>query len=122
MEKSLRSLIVYDELYTFLVNNNLITKHQLGFRPGDSTINRLLSITTTIFESFEEYDETRAVFFDITKAFDKVWHDSIVFKLQCSDISGPLINFFSSYLSNRRQRVVLNGTESEWKEIVAGVP
>ena len=87
--------IVYDELYTFLVNNNLVTKHQSGFRPGDSTIYQLQSITTTIFESFEEYDETRAVFLDISKAFDKVWHDGLVFKLRCSGISGPLINFLA---------------------------
>ena len=73
---------MYDDLDTFLVNNNLITKHQSGFRPGDCTINQLLSITTTIFESFEEYDETRAIFMDISKAFDKVWHDGFVLKLQ----------------------------------------
>ena len=114
--------IVYNDLYTFLVNNNLITKHWSGFRPGDCTINQLLSITTTIFESFEEYDETRAIFMDMSKAFDKVWHDGLVLKLQCNGISGPLLDFFNSYLSNRRQRVVLNGTESDWKGIEAGVP
>ena len=114
--------VVYDELYTFLVNNNLITKHQSGFRPGDSTINQLLSITTTMFDSFEEYDETRAVFLDISKAFDKVWHDGLTFTLQCNHISGPLLEFFNSYLRNRQQRVVLNGIESDWKGIEAGVP
>ena len=107
---------------TFLVNNNLITKHQSGFRPGDCTINQLLSITTTIFESSEEYDETQAIFMDISKAFDKVWHDDLVLKLQCNGISGPLLDFFNSNLSNRCQRVVLNGIESDWKGIEAGVP
>ena len=59
---------------------------------------------------------------DISKAFDKVWHDGLVFNLQCNGISGSLLDFFNSYLSNRRQRVFLNGIESEWKEIEAGVP
>ena len=53
----------------------LITFYQKinsGFRPGDSTINQLLSITTDIYEAFESYEEVRAVFLDISKAFDKV--------------------------------------------------
>ena len=82
----------------------------------------MLSITTTIFESFEVYNDTRAVFLDNSKAFDKVWHDGLVFKLQCNGLSGPLLDFFNSYLRNGQQRVVLNGTESDWKSIEAGVP
>ena len=57
--------IVFDCLYNFLNNNNLISKDQSGFRPGDSTINQLLSITSNIYDSFESFDETRAVFSDI---------------------------------------------------------
>ena len=79
--------IVFDCLYHFLNNNNLISKNQSGFRPADSTINQLLSITTNIYESFESFDETRAVFLDISKAFDKVWHEGLIFKLKCNGIS-----------------------------------
>ena len=64
--------IVFDQLYAFLYANNLLSQKQSGFKPGDSTIYQLLSITSTIYESFENYDETRAVFLDISKAFDKV--------------------------------------------------
>ena len=53
---------MFDCLYNFLNNNNLISKNQSGFRPADSTINQLLSITSNIYESFESFDETRAVF------------------------------------------------------------
>ena len=81
-------------MYAFLNNNNLLSVNQSGFRPGDSTIYQLLSITSTIYDSFENYDETRAVFLDISKAFDKVWHDSIIFKLKSNGISGNLLNFF----------------------------
>ena len=69
-------------MYGFLTENQLLSRHQSGFRPGDSTINQLLSITNDIFESFEEDFETRTVFLDISKAFDKVWHDGLIFKLR----------------------------------------
>ena len=114
--------IVFDDLYAFLNNNNLISSDQSGFRPGDSTINQLISITTNIFEAFEDFDETRALFLDISKAFDKVWHEGLIFKLKCNGISGPLLNFFISYFKSRHQRVVLNGIQSDWKGLEAGVP
>ena len=109
-------------MYAFLNTKNLLSVNQSGFRPGDSTIYQLLSITSTIYDSFENYDETRAIFLDISKAFDKVRHDGILFKLKCNGISGNLLNFFENYLQNRFQRVVLNGKESNWKGLKAGVP
>ena len=114
--------IIFDQVYSFLNENKLISKHQSGFRPGDSTIYQLISITSNIYDSFEKYDETRALFLDISKAFDKVWHKGLIFKLKCNGISGSLLNFFENYLHNRQQRVVLNGTTSDWKNVTAGVP
>ena len=64
--------IVFDQVYSYLNTHNLLSIYQSGFRPGDSTIYQLISITSTIYESFEKYEETRAVFLDISKAFDKV--------------------------------------------------
>ena len=72
--------IVFDKVYAFFNKNNLISSNQSGFRPGDSTIYQLLSITSTIYKKFEKYNETRAIFLDISKAFDKVWHDGVIFK------------------------------------------
>ena len=114
--------IIFDQVYYFLNVNELLSKNQSGFRPGDSTIYQLISITSNIYESFEKYDETRALFLDISKAFDKVWHDGLIFKLKCNGISGNLLNLFENYLQNRYQRVVLNGTTSDWRGITAGVP
>ena len=73
-------------------------------------------------EAFEEYEETRAVFLDISKAFDKVWHEGFIFKLNYNGISGILLKFYDNYLSNRHQRVVLNRKESNWMSSKAGVP
>ena len=114
--------IIFDSMYIFFSENDLLSKNQSGFRPGDSTINQLLSITTEIFNAFENFEETRAVFLDISKAFDKVWHEGLCFKLKRSGINGNLLKLISSFLSDRKQRVVLNGVDSEWEDIFSGVP
>jgi hypothetical protein len=114
--------IMYDSMYSFFRTNKLINKNQSGFIPGDSTINQLLSITTEIYEAFESYDEIRAVFLDMSKAFDKVWHEGLIFKLKQNGINGKALKLLENYLSNRKQRVVLNGLQSEWNPILSGVP
>ena len=77
--------LVFDHVYSYLSTNNLLSKHQSGFGPGDSTIYQLITITSKIYESFEKFDETRAVFLDISKAFDKVWHKGIIYKLNAME-------------------------------------
>ena len=62
------------------------------------------------------------MFLDISKAFDKVWHDGLIFKLEQNGISGRLLNLFQNYLTNRKQRVILNGYSSELSSIESGVP
>ena len=66
--------------------------------------------------------EVRAVFLDISKAFDKVWHDGLIFKMRQNGISGNLLKLFQNYLSNRKQHVVLNGFSSDYCSIDSGVP
>ena len=114
--------VIFDNMYAFFTEQNLLSRNQSGFRPGDSTINQLLSLTTEIFNAFEDFDETRAVFLDISKAFDKVWHEGLCFKLKRNGVNGNLLNLISSFLSDRKQRVVLNGIESEWETVYSGVP
>ena len=116
--------LTFDEIYDHLVKNYLLTPNQSGFRPGDSTISQLLSITYCIYTAFEEFPsrEMHAVFLDTSKAFDKVWHEGLLFKLESNGVSGPLLIMICSYLSNRVQRVVLNGKMSKWTSVTAGVP
>ena len=64
----------------------------------------------------------RGVFLDISKAFDRVWHKGLLYKLKCMGINGNLLKLVESFLSNRYQRVVLSGQASSWAEIRAGVP
>ena len=116
--------IVFNSLYDFLNTNNLITKNQSGFRPADSTTNQLLDLIDTIHQSFDACPtmEVRAVFMDISKAFDKVWHDGLIFKLKQNGVSGSLLTLFENYLRDRKQRVVLNGSSAEYENIKSGVP
>ena len=59
---------------------------------------------------------------DISKAFDKVWHEGIIFKLQQNGISDDLLNILSDFLRNRKQRVTLNGQSSSWTNVNAEGP
>ena len=72
-------------------------------------IQKTISITYEIFTSFGNRLEVRSVFLDITKAFDKVSHEGVIFKLKLNGISGALLYILSGFLSNRKQSVVLNG-------------
>ena len=87
--------IIFNNLYSYLNANNLITKNQSGFRPGDSTTNQLLYLVNEIHEDFEDPKslEVRAVFLGISKVFDKVWHDGLILKLKQNGISGRLQAF-----------------------------
>ena len=58
----------------------------------------------------------------MSKAFDKVWHDGLIYKLKSLGISGSVLKLIQNYLDNRFQRVLLNGQTSEWKPVKAGVP
>ena len=116
--------IIFNNLNNYLNANNLITKNQSGFRPGDSTSNQLLYLVNEIHKAFEDSKslEVRTVFLDISKAFDRVWHEGLIFKLKQNGISGNLIKLFENYLHNRKQRVVLNGFYSDYSAIESGVP
>ena len=115
----------YNEMFTFFTENNLISPNQSGFRPGDSCVNQLLAITHEIYKSFDEGFEVRGVFLDIldiSKAFDKVWHEGLLLKLNQNGISGNLLKLLRDFLSHRKQGVVLNGQHSSWDNVNPGVP
>ena len=75
---------------------------------------QLLSITDEIYNSFDEGLEVRSLSLDISKAFNKVWHKGLLLKLSQNGISGNVLDLLSSFLSDRKQRVLLDGQTSEW--------
>jgi hypothetical protein len=96
-------------IYNHLLSHNLLKPFQSGFVPGASTVNQLTYLYNFFTEAFDSGKEVRAVFCDISKAFDRVWHKGLLYKLRRFGIKGNLIGWFSSYLSNRKQRVVVPG-------------
>ena len=115
---------IFDSIYTYFEENNLFTNSQSGFRKGDSCVSQLLSITHDILKGFDASPslDTRGIFLDMSKAFDRVWHEGLIFKLKSYGISGPLLLLIQNFLFERSQRVVLDGQASEWTQISAGVP
>ena len=95
--------LIFHEMFRFLIENNLISSSQPGFKPGDSCINQLLSITHKICKSFDGGFEVRGVFLDISKAFNKVWHKGIIFKLTQNGILGKLLSVLSDFLKDRKE-------------------
>ena len=90
--------IIFDSVYNHLRQNGLLIPHHSGLQPGDSTINQLLSFTHKIYCSFENVPslDTCAVFLDLPKAFDRVWHEGLLHKVEYSGISGRLLTFLRS--------------------------
>ena len=74
--------LIYNSLFEYFIQKDLISPYQSGFKPGDSCTNQLISITHEIYQSFDDGFEVRGIFLDISKAFDKVWHDGLIYKLK----------------------------------------
>ena len=116
--------IIFNSFFKYLEDNKLLNCNQSGFRPSDSCVHQLLSITHEIYKSFDANPsfEVRSVFLDICKAFDRVLHDGILYKLKLLGICGGYYNLMQSFLDSIHQRVILNGKSSKWSLVEAGVP
>ena len=114
--------IIFKHMYNFFLENNLLYKYQSGFLPKHSTTFQLVDIYHHICQSFDSKQFSCMVFCDISKAFDRVWHKGLHFKLRQNGIEGILLKWLSNYLSNRSQNVVSQSATSSSKQITAGVP
>ena len=114
--------LIYHSAWKDISDNNLLLPNQSSFRTGDSCINQLLSIIYDIVHCFDEEMETRAIYLDICKAFDKVWHKGLIYKLCQYGYTGNLWTLLTDFLSNWKQRAVLNGQQSSCTDIKTGVP
>ena len=118
------SLIIFKIIFKYLEDNKLLNCNQSGFQSSDSCVHQLLSITHEIYKSFDANPslEVRGVFLDMCTAFDRVWHDGLLYKLKLSGMCGRYYNLIQSFLDNRHQRAVLNSKSSKWSLVEAGVP
>ena len=102
----LQERIAFKHIHNYLIENNLIYKYQSGFLPGHSTTFQLIDIYHHICQAIDNSQYACMVFCDVSKAFDRVWHRGLIFKLKQIGINGNLLEWVSNYLNNRQQRVV----------------
>ena len=114
--------IAYDQLQTYLINNNILTNSQFGFRPRHSTQDALLNVTEKWFEVIDSGNIVGVVMIDLKKAFDTVNHSILIRKLRLYGFNEHTLNWFENYLSNRKQMTCLNGYMSDKKTVTCGVP
>ena len=104
------------------MQNKLFSPCQSGFITGDSCVSKLLSSTHETYKSFDCHLPTgmRGTFLDISKAFDKVWHEGLIFRLKTYGVESNFL--LENYLTDLQRRVVLNGPTPSWQNVYAGVP
>lgn len=114
--------IVYNQLYDYLQKNNLLSKHQSGFRSCHSTVTSLLDATMEWYTNMDNSKFNSVVFLDLSKAFDTVDHSVLLQKLRLYGLSAPTLKWFESYLTDRTQCCFTSGCLSSFKKIKCGVP
>ena len=112
---------IYVAMYDFCITHDLSTYKNFGFKQLDSTINQLVHIVHSIYQIIDSHKNVCSVLLDISKAFDRVYHKGLIFKLKQIGISGNLLNLMESYLDDRYPSVVINGISSDWEKVEDGV-
>ena len=113
---------MHQRLYDFLDVHNILYINQFGFRKKSSTCHSLIEITEQIKKSIDDGKYGCGIFIDLKKAFDTVNHKILLTKLEHYGIRGPLLKWFESYLTNRKQYVFYNGVTSDTRTVSCGVP
>ena len=114
--------VLRERIVRFIEENNLLSNDQYGFRPGRSTILQLLVHIDRVIEILENNKNADVLYLDFAKAFDKVCHKTLLKKLEGFGIQGKLLEWIRSFLSDRYQRVVVEGKLSEPEKVRSGVP
>ena len=114
--------ILFTNIMEHYDNNNILTDLQHGFRPGRSCESQLLITTHDLRKSLDNKEQVDAVILDFSKAFDRVPHQRLLLKLRHYGIQGSLLEWIENFLTQRTQRVVVDGESSEWVPVSSGVP
>lgn len=114
--------IINVQMYDYVTENNILSDLQSGFRKQYSTSTLLLNVTDNIIRDLDNGLATALILLDFSKAFDTLDHALLLSKLQYYGFDPISINFFESYLGNRRQQVVIDNTYSEIALVTSGVP
>ena len=113
---------IFNQVYTYLHQNNLLSKYQSGFRPMHSTLTALIDITDNWYFNIDNGLTNAILFIDLKKAFDTIDHEILLSKLELYGFNGASLNLFRDYLSDRTQVTVINNVNSDTSRIRCGVP
>ena len=106
-------------MFKFFTENNSVSQNQSDFK---QVILVLTSSCQLRIKNKNLWWRSWSLILDMSKAFDKVWHKDLIFKLNWNTISGNLLSTLTDFLKLRKQRVLLNGQLSSWSKIETGVP
>ena len=115
--------LVFSRIYEHLTINHLLSDKQSGYRPHHSTQLQLVHMTHDLYKALDQRHDFTTVYLDITKYFDKIWHEGLLYKCQKEFyITGTLLSWIKSYLTNRQHRVKVGDALSSTKTINTGCP
>ena len=114
--------IIKDRVVAHLEAHRLIGNSQHGFLRGRSCLTNLLEFFSYVFDEVDRSKAVDIVYLDFRKAFDKVPHGRLLSKVEAIGVRGLVLQWITSWLSGRRQRVVVNGSYSGWSPVTSGVP
>ena len=114
--------IMYNRVYNYLNDNNLLFHKQFGFWKGHSTDHALIKLIDSIRDSFNQNKYTLGVFIDWSKAFDAVDHNILIDKLNSYGVNNNSLKWFSSYITNRKQFIQAGAIKTSSLDIICGVP
>ena len=109
-------------LVDFLEENAILPSNQHGFRKNRSCLTQLLEHIDTVLKGLNEGNEVDVIYLDYSKAFDKVDHKILLEKMKHYGIRGKVLSWVESFLTNRKQAVVVDGEKSTFKDVKSGVP
>jgi len=113
---------LHKRLYSFLMKNNILYKYQFGFRKIFSTTLALIEVIDNLIQNMENGNTSVRVYLDLQKAFDTVNHQILLAKMNNYGVRGTVHDWFTSYLTNRKQHTVIGQSQSELQTITCGIP
>ena len=114
--------VVHRQLYEYLESHKLLNPAQSGFRPFHNTQDVILKTINDWKLAMDKGKIVGTVIIDRSKAFDSIDHSPLLAKLSAYGVCGTDLTWFTNYLNDRKQRVVLSGVASEWGSVTNGVP
>lgn len=114
--------LILEQLHSHFIKNKLLHHKQFGFTRGRSTTDAGVELLNHIFDAWEDSHDALGIFCDLSKAFDCVFHETLIRKLYHYGIRNTALDLLTSYLSDRIQRVDVNGKRSPGSMVTMGVP